>query len=277
MKITCPIFATLFFIACAGKSPDIPYIGSTPAGKEVREFLGIPQGDSIDFIRWYVVMESEHFHAYTNYGIGKPNTNGFMEGGKKIDITGQWEKKGNKYKLTKDGRSITLMQLNPSLLHCEDSEGKLIIGDGGWSYALNAENPKLSDELEMVSKQTSLPDSMTFNGRTPCGVDGVIKTEQCYKLKWSLVLYGNAARNEPAGYKIRGTGFRSTANPANARRGNWEIKKGKTDRIIYQLNDENGKGLFYLVKLDEGVLIFTDKDGKLLVGDKDFSYTLNRK
>ena len=45
---------------------------------------------------------------------------------------------------------------------------------------------------------------------------------------------------------------------------------------MYRLNDKNGKAFIYLLKLDEHILVFTDADGKLLVGNEDFSYTLNR-
>ncbi len=48
-------------------------------------------------------------------------------------------------------------------------------------------------------------------------------------------------------------------------------------RVVYALSDQNGKSFIHLLKLDEGVLIFTDVKGNLLVGDHDFSYTLNRK
>jgi hypothetical protein len=43
------------------------------------------------------------------------------------------------------------------------------------------------------------------------------------------------------------------------------------------LNDENGNGFLYLLKLDEHILVFIDAQGKLLVGDEDFSYTLNNR
>jgi len=42
------------------------------------------------------------------------------------------------------------------------------------------------------------------------------------------------------------------------------------------LNDDNGNGFLYLLKLDEHILAFTDTDEKLLVGNEDFSYTMNR-
>ncbi|MEJ0101316.1 MAG: hypothetical protein WDO19_01635 [Bacteroidota bacterium] len=50
----------------------------------------------------------------------------------------------------------------------------------------------------------------------------------------------------------------------------------KNNRVIYQLNDDDGKGFIYLLKPGEQILLFTDEGGKLLVGNEDFSYTLNR-
>ena len=74
--------------------------------------------------------------------------------------------------------------------------------------------------------------------------------------------------------RILGTPYR---RDEGGKRGNWKITTGKDGRIIYQLNDENGKPFIYLLQLMQGVLIFTDANGNLLVGDHDFSYTLNRR
>jgi hypothetical protein len=46
--------------------------------------------------------------------------------------------------------------------------------------------------------------------------------------------------------------------------------------MIYQLNDDKGDGFLYLYQPGEQIIFFTDVSGKLLVGDLDFSYTLNR-
>lgn len=34
---------------------------------------------------------------------------------------------------------------------------------------------------------------------------------------------------------------------------------------------------FHLVQVDDNILVFTDKEGNLLVGNDEFSYTLNRR
>jgi hypothetical protein len=45
--------------------------------------------------------------------------------------------------------------------------------------------------------------------------------------------------------------------------------------IVYQLAFESD-GPIYLLKADDGILFFLDNNGRILVGDRDFSYTLNR-
>ena len=59
--------------------------------------------------------------------------------------------------------------------------------------------------------------------------------------------------------------------------GTWKIIAGKDGRIIYELTPDKETTPTYLLKLDEGVLIFTDAKGNLLVGNHEFSYTLNRR
>jgi len=87
-----------------------------------------------------------------------------------------------------------------------------------------------------------------------------------------LVLYGDPVKNEPLTYRVLGTGFRAEGG----RKGRWLINN-KDGKIVYELLDEAGQPFLHLLKLDEGVLIFTNEKGDLLVGDHDFSYTLNRK
>ena len=46
--------------------------------------------------------------------------------------------------------------------------------------------------------------------------------------------------------------------------------------IVYELKEEGRPTLFFQ-QGDDNILFFLDKDRKLLVGNRDFSYTLNRK
>lgn len=272
MKIVATLISFVLFTSCAS-SKETNYTASTPASALVRSFLGISLTDSIDFIRWKLSISENSYTIDCNYGIGKPNTSGFYDGGKKISLSGPVKKDKNVYVFQNGKQSLKLAELNNNLLHILNEDNTLMIGGGGWSYAINRLNPLPNDELMLVAKETVIKDSMAFQGRTPCGVPAVPKSEQCYKLKWYLVLYGNPAKNEPLTYRLLGTGYRLEGG----RKGKWVINRDKNGKIFYDLLDENEKLLFHLLKLDDGVLIFTDEKGNLLVGDHDFSYTLNRK
>ena len=271
MKNIAAFLLILFIVSCAN-GKEKTYVASTPAGVVVRSFLGIPLIDSVDFIRWKLVLHDNRYELSCNYGIGKPNTNGFVNGGAKIELSGGVKKEKNYYHLQNGSKTLKIAGLNEDLLHLLNEDNSLLGGNGGWSYTLNSVMASVTDQISIISQQTVLKDSMVFEGRSPCGVPGIIAPgKECYKLKWLIVLYSNAEKNEPATYKVRGTPW----HKEGGRRGNWKIVKEKNGRIIYQLNDDNGNGFLYLLKLDEHVLVFTDANGKLLVGDEDFSYTLN--
>jgi hypothetical protein len=250
------------------------YAGSTPANEVVRAFLGISDADSVDFIRWSLAFENHKYTLRCNYGIGKPNTKGFIDGGKWAELHGAWTKEGNYYHLQNANKSLVLIEVNTDLLHIIDANNNLSAGTGGWSYTLNRIAPVPTDDITIQFKKPVLKDSMTYQGRTPCSVPGILSKEKpCYKLKWSLVLYADTKNNEPRGYKLSGTAWEQRPGKA----GEWKIVRGKHGRIIFQLKDEKGGVLINLVQLDDNVLAFADTEGKLLVGDEDFSYTLSRK
>lgn len=195
-----------------------------------------------------------------------------MEGGKKIELNDVLKKEKNYYLLQNAGKTLKLAELNADLLHLLDANNNLLVGNSGWSYTFNNIKPSVTDQINITAKQTVLTDSMAFQGRTPCKVPGINRPGvECYKLKWYAVLYADAAKNQPGTYRILGTPWRKEGGIT----GNWNIITRKNGRIIYRLNDKKGNGFLYLLKLDENILVFTDPDGKLLVGDEDFSYTLN--
>jgi hypothetical protein len=273
MKIVSPFLALLIFISCAS-AREKSYTASTPAGAEVKTFLGIPLADSVDFIRWYLVFDDNDYELHCNYGIGKPNTNGFINGGKTIQVEGIITKEKNIFQFKHGDKILKAAELNGDLIHLLDDNNNLLVGNGGWSYTLNNLNPKNSEEINFASTLPVLKDSITYDGRTPCKIPGLIPTgKECYKVKWRIIFYADARKNEPSSYRIWGTNWRKEGNKT----GNMKIIKGTNNRIMYQLNDDDGKGFIYLLKLDEHILVFTDANGKLLVGDEDFSYTLNQK
>jgi hypothetical protein len=271
MKIINIFLPVLLIVFCA-KAKDRMFTGSTPAGPVIRSFLGIPLPDSVDFIRWQLTLIGDSYHIQCNYGIGKPNTNGFINDGKKIELSGTLRKEKNVYRLLNGNKTLGIAELNTDLLHLLDTDNRLLKGNGGWSYTLNNTAAAPSDQINITAGRTLLKDSIAFEGRSPCNVPGIIAPGTlCYKLKWYIVLYANATTHEPGRYKVYGTPYREEGGKT----GNWEIITGKNGRIIYRLNDDKGNGFLYLLKADEHILLFTDANGRLLVGNEDFSYTLN--
>lgn len=262
----------IFLISSCVSGKERTYVGSTPADNVVKSFLGIPLSDSIDFIRWKLIMQDENYILECNYGIGQPNTNGFMQGGKRIEINGSLQKERSYYSLRNADKTLNVLEINTNLLHLLSTDKSLLIGNGGWSYTLNMGQPSNTDQANITSKQNSLKDSMAFQGRTPCGDFSINRASSgCIKMKWSIIFYANAHLNEPTTYSL------GRNRISAGKTGTWKIITGKDGRIIYQLSSDNDSTPTYFLKLDENILIFTDEQGKLLVGDEDFSYTLNRR
>jgi hypothetical protein len=266
-------FLSIHLVILSACGKEKIYIGSTPADPVVRSFLGIPLSDSIDFIRWKLIFQGNQYKLSCNYGVGQPNTNGFVNGGRKIELTGSLEKNKSHYQLHNGQKKLSVAELNEDLLHLLNNSNSLLVGNGGWSYTLNSVTPLHLDQVSLSAGPTVIRDSIAFQGRTPCHVPGVIAPgTECYKLKWYIVLYADGEKNKPGKYKVLGTPWRKEGGIT----GTWNIVTSKNGRTIYRLNDEKGNGFLYLLKLDEQILVFTDANGKLLVGNEDFSYTINR-
>jgi len=265
------LYAVLLVVCSYGK--EVTYTGSTPAAAVVRKFLDIPLEDSVDFIRWKINISGQHYTLQCSYGLGQPNTNGFINGGSKITVNGSLQKEHNFFLLSNGHKKLKLAVLNENLLHILNPDDSFLIGNGGWSYTLNNIQPEQSKHINFIQEGTTIKDSMVFEGRTPCGVPGIIEPGAlCYKLKWYIVLYGNTKKNTATTYKVFGTAWREKGG----RKGKWQLINTNDGRTIYRLNDETGNGLLYLLGVQENILLFTDAEGKILTGNEDFSFTLNR-
>jgi len=127
MKFCSAILSIILLTSCAsGKETN--YTGSTPADNVVRSFLGIPFSDSIDFIRWKLELTDRTFKLHCNYGIGKPNTNGFINGGKTIEFNGPVKFENSRYRLQNGDKTLTLAALNADVLHVLSTGDRLLVG-----------------------------------------------------------------------------------------------------------------------------------------------------
>ena len=272
MKLIATLLSFTLLVSCAN-SKETNYTASTPAAPLIRTFLEISLTDSIDFIRWKLSLTGQKFSLECSYGVSKPNTNGFYDE-KKVLINGIVKRENNNYILENGNHVLKFAEINANLLHILNKDNALLIGTDGWSYVLNNIAPTATNQINLTAKQSVLKDSIVFYGRTPCGDFSINRpSPACIKMKWLIVFYTN--KNEPTTYLLNRSSMLPLEYPG--KKGTWKIISGQDGRIIYELTPDKETIPTYLLKLDEGVLIFTDAKGNLLVGNHDFSYTLNRR
>lgn len=272
--IVCCLICSLWLTTSAQQS----FSGSTPADPEVRTALNISQNSPIDFIRWNLSFpHPRKFHLSLNYGESQPNTSGFKNGGTTAVIEGIYEirtrNNATVYTLrTGKGLSISLSKLNQSLLHVLNSAGKFSKGNDGWSYTLSKRPSPEALKPAITSSMHNFTQPVTaFAGRTPCNE---ISKEYnfdapsgCFKLKWVITFAKDSATASTGTYTTNRIQSR-----ASIIKGRWNIDSSG----IVKLTSAPGDTLF-LFAADENVLFFLDKNGKLLPGNENFSYTLNMK
>ena len=146
-----------------------------------------------------------------------------------------------------------------------------MVGNGGWSYTLNSIKQVATAEIKLKARDTGFKDSIVFEGRTPCrGIEELMygtTRPECYKKKWLVRLYKNVDAKSGT-YKIGGTVPSAT--------GKWKLKENPGGKTIYSLKLSNGNTLD-LLQTDENIVYIMDAKGGLMVGDHDFSYSLNRR
>src|SRR6478735_6926510 len=167
--LQCILFAICMLPSsfCSGAehvSPNLVLVGSTPGDDPMKSMLGIPASTKIDFIRWdlsltYSEATPARFTLNIVFGVGQPNTNGFIGGGEKRLIEGSYSisKQGNEkihgevihLKSEQLPTGISFVKLNDNLFHLLTSTNELIVGNGGWSYSLNRK--------ELIKHSTALP------------------------------------------------------------------------------------------------------------------------
>ncbi|HVG16859.1 MAG TPA: hypothetical protein VM935_17945 [Chitinophagaceae bacterium] len=252
------------------------FVGSTPAHTTIRHFLRIPLTDSIDFIRWKLDLGIGTFKLRCTYGLAKPGTPGFSNE-QAVAFDGQLVAINNHYQLNYNGKEIFILEVDANVLHFLDKDKQMLIGNGGYSFALNNTHPVAVKEVNIRSVQTSTESLLVFEGRTPCsdlpGLLGLNKSEACNKMKWYFLLYTDSLTGKPAYFLMGGMGYRKETMA----KGEWQIATGENGRIIYRLHFNKWVRPLNLLKGDDNILFFIDSNGQPLVGNEDFSYTLNRK
>ncbi|MCB0645882.1 MAG: hypothetical protein KDC49_04425 [Saprospiraceae bacterium] len=283
-----------FHVSCAGQKPGaaIVFSGSTPGDDEVKEILHIPASTVVDFMRWKLAFtEDDGFLLNISYGESKPNTLGFKEE-HLLSLMGNYQmtekvingQSSKAYTLTTSQlkNSLQFKVIHGGLLHLLDSQGHLKVGNGGWSYNLNKSTDVKNEEILWVSDVSDEKhNEMVFDGRTPCQPFAkehpeMDVSEACFKLKWKLILKRNPQSLEAEDYIIRKV---VDGRPQEVT-GKWEIRHGLPDRpnaIIYVIEPDKPAESFALLAADNNILYFLNKEMLPLIGNEDFSFTLNRR
>ena len=276
-------------------SPKIDiFFGTSPCAEFVRPKLQIPTGENCDRIKWQLrLIDSGKYYLQHEWGYHVDNRTYLKRG--TINLDGTWkiakgragDPTGVVVQLDPDNpNSISLASIDPDILHLLDPNKNLALGDSGASYTLSrvARSSVLPSGTQGMTTDSDVAAQVNFSGRSPCQeIAKEMKhpvAADCFKLKWSVDLFRDPRTLAPTTYRLRGTLYRNeTRGTETIREGKWKVTKGtKTDpnAIVYELDAFGSDGPIYLLKADHKILFFLANDRSLLVGDDNFSYTLNR-
>jgi hypothetical protein len=135
------------------------FVASTPCSQGTRPVPGIPINADCTLIKWNLTLFLDEsgsapatYKLHCVYGQPQQGTTGFIGGGEKVDMKGEWTiGKGTPenphsivYRLTDDKthKTICFLKLNDNLLHLLDNKQQLMIGSAAWSYTLNRTGSK---------------------------------------------------------------------------------------------------------------------------------------
>ena len=146
------------------------------------------------------------------------------------------------------------------------------------AYSQDNSDHNLPDKTNSLKPRPSGPSvAGIFGGRCGCQELAnelkITVSPDCFKTKWSLILLQNPETLAPTAYQLEGSFYRQAM-----RKGKWRILKGTNtnpDAVVYQL-DADGQEKILLLKGDDNVLFFLDKNRNILVGSELFSYSINR-
>ena len=267
------------------------FVGSTPCDSPVKAIFNIHEKDSIDFMRWGLILSipdsgQGFFSIDLSYGIGQPNTLSFISGGNKFNTEGtiaisKLQSGATVYTLnSKDLKSkLSLIRLSNSILHILTAEKRLMVGNGGWSYSLGKKDPIAKSVLpsSMSALNMNIENgTLTFSGRTPCEPVNteynMALGESCLKIKWLLRMYIDPVTRRPTSFNLMRTGHRSSIIE-----GTWHIENGTAPGIIIcRLNQRKPHEPMLFWIADGNVMYFLDKSMNIMTGDENFSFVLNR-
>lgn len=285
--------------------------GSTPCDDYTRSILLLPQGPAVDFIRWKLVLQEQRegsgsFVLHLQYGESQPNTLGFWNGGHHKMLQGSYAVQPMAasgirtpvYRLVTSlpVTYIHLAELAPGLFHLLGADGHLLRGNGGWSFNLHQVNKPGGSGASLLPLTASAgplpralwspdsilakgPEALVLEGRSPCieiaAAYSIPVTPQCFKMKWLIRFLVDPLTGKPSHFQMKKVGSRVSDT-----QGRWSVTRGlphDPDLLLLNLEPSDGSPPITLFLADRQVAFFLDAGHRLLPGNADFSYTLNRR
>jgi hypothetical protein len=279
------------------------FAGTSLCADVSRSLLNIPSVAQCDRTNWNLTLYADRqtqaptsYKLSSEYGYHIDNRTLVMKGSNVRE--GKWSiVKGAKadpdatvYQLdpANTQTTISFQKIDPNLIHLLERDGSLVIGSAAQSFTLSRIDKridmsgaatKVAMKIIAASPGTSHLDPVAvFGGRTPCREVAAQLNHSagsdCFKLKWEVTLFRDPKTLNPTTFKLRGTLFRDFN-----RNGTWGISRGRPGNpnvLVYKLDLDNNEGSLLFMKADDNILFFLHNDGSLMVGNSDFSYTLNR-
>jgi hypothetical protein len=279
-----------FALGFTSRPTDDQFITTTPCHDDLRKIHNIPPAVDCSVINWDLKLAEENgiqsFVLKSDWGYYVNNRT--LEKRGAAESTGTWKEQHvdniDRITLTSEnGLSISFRKLDLNHLHALDAKGKLAKGDDGYSFTLNKTKATLLERKNTITS-TVVPSGESFiktifAGRTPCqdiaSQVNIKVDEACFKLKWKLTLFQDSITRLPSSYELSRTYHRSTLL-----KGNWKIFSATINNrkeTLYQLDPDKPEMSVILMKGDDNVLFFLDKNLNLLPGGNEFGYTLNRR
>lgn len=293
----------LFALAAQARAEGGIFVGTTPCGAAVRQFLGLPAA-GCDLVRWELSLGLDAKTAQPGPAVAQVE---YGLDGKRLHKlrrpltwelgVGAADRKDAKLVELKRGKaSLKLWKLDDETLHFLDAKQRLLVGDADHSYALSV---AVVDKLDASTHspdsplpQKALPTGPTvygvFEGTTPCDIAHALNVDvpaDCGKVRWRVTLYQDATTRAPTRYLLE-----SALSRSGPREGTITLLDGtpfdplakvfKLD-VPPALDNVSAVGPapapLYLLRGDENVLVFLDGTGKLNLGNRYYNYVLNRR
>ena len=304
-----PLLCWLCFASVACGADDVSvlgqFVGSSPCGPAIRRLLDVSADAKVDLLEWKLVLfegptgAPANYELQCKYGTATAGAAGLL-GADALTVTrsGRWTtamgtKSDSKAVVYELQGAFALLRVGYGVLHILNPDRSLMVGDGGRSYTLNetdaAEPPgnhaialartSGSDSYQITPLSTGPAVFGVFEGRTP--YRGIVRELNRsddpggIKAKWRVTLYQDPDTHTPATYKVEGT-----LHHQPAREGKWTIVRGAaTDpsATVYRLGPTATEPAIFLLKGDDNVLFFLNREREPLVGHAEFSYTLDRR